>query len=323
MRAWGGGGRGVGGRGKEVGRVDRLTRMAVMLSSSKWNVLYVLVSLVGFILSLRFEFKGRSACYAFCLLDVSVRYRAMHRVLRAVSQNSAMLWQTAMLVVVVLFIFAAVGTAWFEEDFALASAVEAVGDDDSAEGFSGCSTLGECSITLFQYALRGDLGTYLLLMTDQDEPGHRVRRFLYDVAYWVLVPLLLLNMVSGVILDSFAQLRDEEAALKDELKSRCVVCGISRNEFDRGGNVFYDHVTHDHCMWNYVLVRAYLNFKPELEHTGQESYVHRLQRGGPEGVPDVRYFPVGEAGVLENAPSRGGARGSGGGARREEGVVDW
>lgn len=49
-------------------------------------------------------------------------------------------------------------------------------------------------------------------------------------------------------LDSFAQLRDEEAALKAELKSRCVVCGISRNEFDRGGNVFYDHVTHDHCM---------------------------------------------------------------------------
>ncbi|CAM9821399.1 unnamed protein product [Ectocarpus fasciculatus] len=87
-------------------------------------------------------------------------------------------------------------------------------------------------------------------------------------------------------------------------------------------------------MWNYVLVRAYLNFKPELEHTGQESYVHRLQRGGPDGVPDVRYFPVGEAGVLENASSRGGrrrgegrggggARGSGGGARQEEDVVDW
>lgn len=47
---------------------------------------------------------------------------------------------------------------------------------------------------------------------------------------------------------SFAQLRDEEAALKAELKSRCVVCGISRNEFDRGGNVFYEHVTEDHCM---------------------------------------------------------------------------
>lgn len=50
-----------------------------MLRSSKWNALYVFVSLLGFILSLWFEYKARSACYAFCLLDVSVRYRAMHR----------------------------------------------------------------------------------------------------------------------------------------------------------------------------------------------------------------------------------------------------
>ena len=30
---------------------------------------------------------------------------------------------------------------------------------------------------------------------------HRMKRFIFDVSYWVLVPLLLLNMVSGVILD--------------------------------------------------------------------------------------------------------------------------
>lgn len=50
-----------------------------MLRSSKWNLLYVAVSLTGFVLSLAGAFKGRSACYAFCLLDISVRYRAMHR----------------------------------------------------------------------------------------------------------------------------------------------------------------------------------------------------------------------------------------------------
>lgn len=49
-----------------------------------------------------------------------------------------------------------------------------------------------------------------------------------------------------------------------------------------------------------MLVRAYLNDKPELEHTGQESYVHGLQRGNPDGVPDVSYFPIGKAKVLEN-----------------------
>lgn len=63
------------------------------------------------------------------------------RVLRAVSKNWAMLWQTAMLVVIVLFIFAAVGTAAFAEDFALGGAAEAV--RDGAEDFAGCNNLGE------------------------------------------------------------------------------------------------------------------------------------------------------------------------------------
>lgn len=58
--------------------------------------------------------------------------------------------------------------------------------------------------------------------------------------------------------------------------------------------------------WNYVLVRAYLNDKPELEHTGQETYIHELQRGGLDGIAEVSYFPIGEAGVLQNANRRHG-----------------
>lgn len=64
-------------------------------------------------------------------------------------------------------------------------------------------------------------------------------------------------------------------------------------------------------------MRAYLNDKPELEHTGQESYVHGLQRGGPDGIPDVSYFPIGEAGVLDDRRRQGARSGGGGrGGRR-------
>lgn len=58
-----------------------------------------------------------------------------------------MLWQTAMLVVVVLFLFAAVGTAWFSDDFALGEAVEAVKDKDAQIG--GCDTLGQVQRCVF------------------------------------------------------------------------------------------------------------------------------------------------------------------------------
>ena len=48
-----------------------------------------------------------------------------------------------MLVVVVLFVFAAMGTSLFSDDFALGLAVEAV--REGAEDFRGCDTLGEVS----------------------------------------------------------------------------------------------------------------------------------------------------------------------------------
>lgn len=52
-----------------------------------------------------------------------------------------MLWQTAMLVMVVLFIFAAVGAASFRKEFALGHAAEAVREND--EEFKGCENLGQ------------------------------------------------------------------------------------------------------------------------------------------------------------------------------------
>ncbi|CAM9892334.1 unnamed protein product [Choristocarpus tenellus] len=129
-----------------------------------------------------------------------------------------------------------------------------------------------------------------------------------------------MNMVAGIIIDSFAQLRDEEADLVRQMESQCVVCGIGRGEFDRSGNGFHEHVTKDHCMWNYILVRAYLDEKESLDYTGQESYIDRLQRHS--GTPEVSYFPIGVAKVLPgggvrsmpgNALAAKGRRGGGGG----------
>lgn len=63
------------------------------------------------------------------------------------SKNWDMLWQTAMLVMVVLFIFAAIGAAFFASDFALGQTVDAVAED--SEGFRGCDNLGQVPVPHF------------------------------------------------------------------------------------------------------------------------------------------------------------------------------
>lgn len=114
---------------------------------------------------------GVDGTYSFFFFVVSlpcparVNCCAVGRVLRAVSKNWAMLWQTAMLVVVVLFIFAAVGAAAFERDFALGRAVEATREDEDRddENFNGCSTLGEVGMGA-QYRKRGDARCLAVLL---------------------------------------------------------------------------------------------------------------------------------------------------------------
>lgn len=61
--------------------------------------------------------------------------------LKAVSKNWNSLWQTALLVVVVLFIFAAIGVAGFSDDFALGLTTDAVLEGD--EDYKGCDNLGQ------------------------------------------------------------------------------------------------------------------------------------------------------------------------------------
>ena len=110
----------------------------------------------------------------------------------------------------------------------------------------------------------------------------------------VLVTLLLLNIVSGIIIDSFAQLRDQKAAVERAMAGKCFVCGIESGVFDRYGKGFENHTSYDHYMWNYLFFVHHLKNKPSQEYTGQESFVsEKLSQ------QDFTWIPVGRARVLE------------------------
>jgi len=67
--------------------------------------------------ALFFALKARSAAFSFNLLDVCVRYRMMEKMLKSVTLNSDALLQTALLVFIIIFIYANIGFAGFQEDY--------------------------------------------------------------------------------------------------------------------------------------------------------------------------------------------------------------
>ena len=94
------------------------------------------------------------------------------------------------------------------------------------------------------------------------------------------------------MIDTFAQQRDLQKQIKDDIDNVCFVCGIDRNTFDRKHPVgFEHHIRNEHNLWHYLSFMVHLRIKEVTEYTGPETYVRDMLakvrtrgRGRPLGV---------------------------------------
>ena len=164
----------------------------------------------------------------------------------------------AALTVVIVYLFVVVGYVFFREDFVGAGAGEGV-----------CGSLLQCFMFGLLSGVRAGGGLGDLLPYRR----HGLRN-LFDFAFYLVIVVIILNIVFGIIIDTFAQLRDQKHAIEEDTRQHCLICGQDANLFDRvveGG--FTQHVRGTHNMWHYLYFIVYLNQKSEDEYTGQESYV--------------------------------------------------
>jgi len=52
-----------------------------------------------------------------------------------------------------------------------------------------------------------------------------VFRVVYDLLFFFLVIIIILNLIFGVIIDTFADLRSEKQTKDDILRNTCFICG--------------------------------------------------------------------------------------------------
>lgn len=111
--------------------------------------------------------------------------------------------------------------------------------------------------------------------------------------FFFIVIIITLNLIFGVIIDNFADLRTEKQRNDEILRNTCFICGIAlkilplshshsslsgldRKAFDNKHVTFEDHIRKVHNMWNYVYFMVLINVKDPTEYTGPESYVHEM-----------------------------------------------
>jgi hypothetical protein len=218
------------------------------------------------------------------LLDIIVKNSTTKNVLNAVVLPRKALSMALILGLFIIYIYSYYYFFFFREDsnnFV----------DDSCMTLMGCFKL----ILVYGMINGGGIG---------DSLDHDIGfRSVLDLSFFLLVTIVLLNVIFGIIIDTFGELRN----LKDEriinTTQLCFICGISKQVFDRasdGPDGFKNHIRNDHNMWNYLCFILYLWEQDKDDDDGLEQFVRRCVE-----KEDISWFPQNKA--MQLTASAGGS----------------
>uniref|UniRef100_A0A8C4ZFA2 Inositol 1,4,5-trisphosphate receptor n=1 Tax=Gadus morhua TaxID=8049 RepID=A0A8C4ZFA2_GADMO len=270
-----------------------------------YHLAYVLTSTLGLCVHELF--------YSILLFDLIYREETLFNVIKSVTKNGRSILLTALLALILVYLFSIVGFLCLKNDFimevdpllAILSRCVAPGPPQSeatqdflnscsSDGVSctsgrcvpdpacvteevgserACDTLLMCIVTVMNHGLRNGGGVGDVLRKPSKNEPLFPARVLYDLLFYFIVIIIVLNLIFGVIIDTFADLRSEKQRKEEILKTTCFICGLERDKFDNKTVSFEEHIKLEHNIWNYLYFIVLIREKNRTDYTGPESYV--------------------------------------------------
>ncbi|TRY92287.1 hypothetical protein DNTS_007066 [Danionella cerebrum] len=259
------------------------------------HVSYVIVCMLGLFVH---EFF-----YSILLFDLVRREETLLNVMRSVTKNGRSIFLTAVLAIILVYLFSIVGFLFFKDDFLMevdhlrlnrpnvneksmscgddarfssTFSSQHVEEEDEDATERVCDTLLMCIITVLNHGLRNGGGIADVLRKLSKEEPMFPARVVYDLLFFFIVIIIVLNLIFGVIIDTFADLRSEKQRKEEILKTTCFICGLERDKFDNKTVSFEEHIKSEHNMWHYLYFLVLVKVKDPTEYTGPESYVAQM-----------------------------------------------
>ena len=111
-------------------------------------------------------------------------------------------------------------------------------------------------------------------------------KIVFDLSFFILINTIILNIVFGIIIDTFNEMRDESFSRSAKLNSICLICQLSRQEIESKGVDFRKHTKTQHDYWLYISFLKYMDDKNVEDYTSDEVSVFLdLQRESTDWIP--------------------------------------
>ncbi len=91
--------------------------------------------------------------------------------------------------------------------------------------------------------------------------------------FFFLIKIILLSIVFGIIIGSFAQLREETRKIEHDKKGICYICGAKKEDLEKNCVNYIHHTSTDHDIWTYAEYIIGLKFMDPQELNAINSFV--------------------------------------------------
>uniref|UniRef100_A0A8C4IDV6 Inositol 1,4,5-trisphosphate receptor n=1 Tax=Dicentrarchus labrax TaxID=13489 RepID=A0A8C4IDV6_DICLA len=272
-----------------------------------YHLAYVLTSTLGLFVHELF--------YSILLFDLIYREETLFNVIKSVTRNGRSILLTALLALILVYLFSIVGFLCLKDDFIMevdpllqiaeivsilsswdgvsctseTDAVAAVEEEGESCSERACDTLLMCIVTVLNHGLRNGGGVGDVLRKPSKNETLFPARVVYDLLFYFIVIIIVLNLIFGVIIDTFADLRSEKQKKEEILKTTCFICGLERDKFDNKTVSFEEHIKLEHNIWNYLYFIVLVREKNKTDYTGPESYVaHMIKNNNLDWFPRMQ-----------------------------------
>jgi len=95
----------------------------------------------------------------------------------------------------------------------------------------------------------------------------------FDLTFFFIINVILLNIIFGIIIDAFAELRDVRIAEQKDINEVCLICGKNKFEFEVRRLEWNHHTTVEHYPFAYLAFIIFMKRRIIEDCNGAEKFV--------------------------------------------------
>lgn len=224
---------------------------------------------ISFYLHLIFTVLGLSLnnpfFYTLNLFLLTNLLKTVNYILQSIVKHYGKLFVTFILTVLVIFCYSFILMRYYRDQ---------VNDDDY--DLNVCKDFLHCFFNSVNLGLRlgGGVSEAFYLVAKPNRGGVFYGRFFFDLTFFILIQLIFLNLIAGIIIDTFSDMRDEMTKRNREIYHVCFICGKTRWQLEKDGVSFKKHIEVDHSLYKYLYYMIRLRTVKSGSFDGIEQYIY-------------------------------------------------